>query len=107
LARGTLGVKNMAWLDPLLVRMDRFFGYGKRVRTEEVWRKGARMKQILLTKETIGTTIVCVGNISRIITAVFWLAVHVDLEAWLSWKGGAKRGSIGDRATMRTSATIT
>lgn len=32
------GVKSLAWLDPLLVGMDRLFGYGKRVKTEEVWR---------------------------------------------------------------------
>ncbi len=31
-------IKNTPWLNPLLVRMDKFFGYGRRVKTEDVWK---------------------------------------------------------------------
>jgi reductive dehalogenase len=31
-------VKNQPWLDPVLVRMDRLFGYGRKKRTEDVWK---------------------------------------------------------------------
>ena len=31
-------VKNQRWLDPALVRMDRLFGYGRKKRTEDVWK---------------------------------------------------------------------
>lgn len=30
-------VRNAPWLDPLLERMDMLFGYGRRVKTEDVW----------------------------------------------------------------------
>ena len=31
-------VKNTPWLNPLLVWMDKLFGYGRRVKTEDVWK---------------------------------------------------------------------
>jgi ferredoxin len=31
-------VKSTPWLNPLLVRMDKLFGYGRRVKTEDVWK---------------------------------------------------------------------
>jgi epoxyqueuosine reductase len=31
-------VKNTPWLNPLLVRMDKLFGYGRRVKTEDAWK---------------------------------------------------------------------
>ena len=31
-------VKNAPWLNPLLVRMDKLFGYGRRVKTDDVWK---------------------------------------------------------------------
>ncbi|MBP1733892.1 MAG: reductive dehalogenase, partial [Deltaproteobacteria bacterium] len=31
-------VKNVPWLNPVLVRMDKLFGYGRRVRTEDIWK---------------------------------------------------------------------
>ncbi len=30
-------VKNAPWLNPLFVRLDKLFGYGKRIKTENVW----------------------------------------------------------------------
>jgi len=31
-------VRNASWLDPLLVRIDELFGYGKKVKAEQFWR---------------------------------------------------------------------
>ena len=31
-------IKSAPWLDPLLVRMDKLLGYGRRVKTEDVWK---------------------------------------------------------------------
>ena len=36
--RGEISGRNQPWLDPILVRMDRLFGYGRKVRTEDVWK---------------------------------------------------------------------
>jgi epoxyqueuosine reductase len=33
-------VRNTPWLDPLLLRLDKFFGYGKRARAEQFWGRG-------------------------------------------------------------------
>jgi hypothetical protein len=30
-------VRNAPWLDPLLVRLDKLFGYGKRMSVEQFW----------------------------------------------------------------------
>ena len=31
-------VRNASWFDPLLVRMDKLFGYGRRMKAEDVWK---------------------------------------------------------------------